>query len=339
MSALTLDLVRNVFSHGDDPGFVPFDALQGSFQFLGVAELRLDLVKDARFRNGLVHIVPSRAIVLVHRAGDTHAGKVVQELRPVLRRAVAERFGLHGRKVHRVVAVHLHLVRKPATVDGCLLDAVVGPVGRKDVAPLGLVDPEVFAMAHGDVRLVHRDGQLQVDVVDVIKPGRHELVGDLDDRTHPDVLRGEGEPAGVVGVLLVELIFLGHLGLDHLPILPVVGLHLHPGILLLDVRRVEVQKTEISIFLSFLLEHLDPFMDRNLLDDGDIAVEDKIEVVRAIQHQRNRRCIRLIHSHIDLRVRHRPELGVDRNPLRPSAQTDQKEEYTRDKSFHIVNSN
>ena len=67
-------------------------------------------------------------------------------------------------------------------------------------------------------------------------------------------------------------------------------------------------------------------MDRNLLDDGDIAVKDEIKVVRAIQHQRNRRCIRLIHSHINLCVRYGPELGIDSNPLGAGGKTHEEKE-------------
>ena len=163
-----------------------------------------------------------------------------------------------------------------------LLEPAVARVLRDDVAPLGLVYIEILRMSHGDIGLVHGNGQLQIDVVDVEEPGCGELIGDFDDGTHPDILRGEGVPAGVVGEFLVELIFPGHLGLDDLSAFPVVGLHLDSGVLFFDVVRIDVYKTVIGPFQAFFLEHLDPFVNGNFLNDFDVGVEDQVEVVGAV---------------------------------------------------------
>ena len=178
--------------------------------------------------------------------------------------------------------VRQYLIGEDAAAGRGLLEPAVARVLRDDVAPLGLVYIEILRMSHGDIGLVHGNGQLQIDVVDVEEPGCGELIGDFDDGTHPDILRGEGVPAGVVGEFLVELIFPGHLGLDDLSAFPVVGLHLDSGVLFFDVVRIDVYKTVIGPFQAFFLEHLDPFVNGNFLNDFDVGVEDQVEVVGAV---------------------------------------------------------
>ena len=157
---IPFDPVRDVLPRGDDPLLVTLDPLQGRFQLLGIPELTLDDTYDVGLRDGLVHIRPPLAEALVHRSGNAHARKVVHHLGPVLGRAVAERFARHRGEVHRVVVVEIFLVGQDAARDGHLLARVVMRIGRRDVAPLGLVDMEVFRDAHRDVRLIDGDGQL-----------------------------------------------------------------------------------------------------------------------------------------------------------------------------------
>ena len=222
-------------------------------------------------------------------------------------------FRREGGNVHGVKNIQVHLIGRRS---GQVGDAVVLPVSGRYGTALGAVDPEILRIPHFDVCLVDRDRQLDVDVVDGIIPGGTELVGHLDDRADLHILGGEGPPADIFRVLLVEVELLGHLRPDDFSVLPVESLHLDPGVSLLRAVAVEIQETEVTEPLALLLEDLDAFVDGDILDDhpGDFA-DDQVHRVFPVQHHGHRRGVGRVDSHVDFRIRDAAKLGIDRDGL------------------------